>query len=119
MINDLQKQYSSEYKETEPNLKLDFIACESPGEVIISDIQSNLIRALLECPHGVIAWSKSMDNLVETSTNLASVKIKDNKITIVTSQRSSVESAKNELAARIEKTFKDAGAKVIQSDGYP
>lgn len=119
MINDLQEKFSSEYKETEPNLKLDFKVCESPEEVIKSDIQSNLIKALLECPHGVIAWSKSMDNLVETSTNLASVKIKENKITIVTSQRSSVDSAKNELAAKIEKTFKDAGAKVRHSDGYP
>ena len=60
--------------------------------------QEKLLNSLACCPHGVIAWSKEMDDLVETSTNLASVSFSDeNKIRIVTTQRSSVESSKQML----------------------
>jgi dipeptidase D len=61
-----------------------------------------------------------MDNLVETSTNLASVKfIDDNKIEIVTTQRSSIESSKHDIAAVVESCLQLAGAEVVHSDGYP
>jgi dipeptidase D len=57
--------------------------------------QKNFSMPLTCCPHGVIAWSKDMDDLVETSTNLASAKFSENNtIRIITTQRSSVESAK-------------------------
>ena len=59
--------------------------------------QTKFWNALTCCPHGVIAWSKEMDDLVETSTNLASAKFIDNNtIRIITTQRSSVESAKHD-----------------------
>ena len=64
--------------------------------------------------------SHTLEGLVETSTNLASVKFTDNRhITVTTSQRSSVDSAKNEAAASIESVFELAGARVTHSDGYP
>ena len=82
--------------------------------------QIKLTDALTACPHGVIAWSKEMDDLVETSTNLASVKfIDENKIRIVTTQRSSIESSKYEVASKVESCLKLAGAEVVHSDGYP
>ncbi len=86
------------------------------------DIESQvkLLNSLTCCPHGVIAWSKEMDDLVETSTNLASVSfIEGNKIRIVTTQRSSVESSKYDVAAMVESCMKLAGAEVVHSDGYP
>jgi dipeptidase D len=61
-----------------------------------------------------------MDNLVETSTNLASVKFSgDNTIQIVTTQRSSIESSKHDVGAMVETCLKLAGAEVVHSDGYP
>jgi dipeptidase D len=61
-----------------------------------------------------------MDDLVETSTNLASVIFTEgNKVRIVTTQRSSLESAKNDVAAMVESCMKLAGAEVVHSDGYP
>ncbi len=58
--------------------------------------------------------------LVETSTNLASVSfIEGNTIRIVTTQRSSVESSKYDVAAMVESCMKLAGAEVVHSDGYP
>ena len=82
--------------------------------------QKRLLDALSCCPHGAIAWSKGMENLVETSTNLASVRFnEDNTITIVTTQRSSIESSKHEVAETVESCLKLAGAKTELSDGYP
>jgi dipeptidase D len=61
-----------------------------------------------------------MPDLVETSTNLASVRFcENNTIKIVTTQRSSIESAKHEVAAKVESCFRIAGAIVVSSDGYP
>jgi dipeptidase D len=58
--------------------------------------------------------------LSETSTNLASVKMKpDTKILITTSQRSSVESSKHDIAHQVESVFLLAGAEVTHGDGYP
>jgi dipeptidase D len=82
--------------------------------------QINFIEALYACPNGVIAWSKKMKNLVETSTNLASVKfIKKNKIIITTSQRSSVNSSKYDISRMVESVFNLLCSKVRHSEGYP
>ncbi len=64
--------------------------------------------------------SRELEGLVETSTNLASVKmLPDNKILVTTSQRSSVESRKWDIARQVEALFDLAGAKVTHGDGYP
>jgi len=58
--------------------------------------------------------------MVETSTNLASAKFSDkNTIKIVTTQRSSVESSKHDVAVMVELCLRLAGAEVVHSDGYP
>ncbi|MDE6631726.1 MAG: M20/M25/M40 family metallo-hydrolase, partial [Muribaculaceae bacterium] len=76
--------------------------------------------ALYSAPHGVISMSRDIEGLVETSTNLAAVKMaEDNKIKVTTSQRSSVESRKYDIAHQVEAHFQLAGAKVDHSDGYP
>jgi dipeptidase D len=61
-----------------------------------------------------------MDDLVETSTNLASARFSDNHtVKIITTQRSSVESAKHDAATMVESCLMLAGAEVVHSDGYP
>ena len=84
-----------------------------------SKTQFNLLNSLYACPHGVIKWSMKLKGLVETSTNLASVKFKDNKIHVTTSQRSSLESGKSDVAFMVESVFALANANVEHSEGYP
>lgn len=94
--------------------------CDKPSKVIDLDTQHRLLTAIVSVANGVLAMSFAMKGLVETSTNLASVKfLPKNKIQVVTSQRSSVESAKRYAARTVEGTFVLAGAKVVHSDGYP
>ncbi|MFZ4402346.1 MAG: aminoacyl-histidine dipeptidase [Bacteroidales bacterium] len=108
-----------EYRSTESELKFSIENIEIPDLVIESKIQSDLLNALYACPHGVISMSREIPNFVETSTNLASVKMKDKKIIITTSQRSSVESAKEDICNMVASVFHLIGATVTQGDGYP
>jgi dipeptidase D len=109
-----------EFGSHEPEIKITVKPAKLPDNVMNKENQSRLLNALTGCPHGVISWSKEMENLVETSTNLASVKFLDNNsIKIVTTQRSSIESSKHDAAAMVEACFKLAGSEVVHSDGYP
>ena len=47
-----------------------------PSFVINRKAQHKLLNSLYACPNGVIEWSQEIENLVETSTNLASVKVR-------------------------------------------
>ncbi len=118
-ISKLENKLKNEFSSTEANLSLGIESIKGDGTVIDSLAQNNLIKALDKCPHGVIAWSPAMKDLVETSTNLASVKMDGEFIKVVTSQRSSSEDAKRKIASRLEKIFKECNADVNHSDGYP
>ena len=98
------------------------IAIEKTGKpnfVFTENLQKRLLNLIYVIPHGVIAWSQDIPNFVETSTNLASVKILDDKIKIVTSQRSSVESAKNNICQCVAAAFELADAKYEHGSSYP
>lgn len=106
------------YAPTEPNLKIT-VGEAALQPVIDEDTQSALLSALVGLPNGVLAFSQTMKGLVETSTNLASVKFVENQIVVTTSQRSSVERAKRDAMHSIEAVLTLAGAEVEHSDGYP
>ena len=109
----------AEYKVTEPDLKIDLSKIEDIDFVIDSSSQQKLLNSIYACPHGVIAWSAEIPNFVETSTNLASIKTLEDTIIITTSQRSSVESAKDDICNMVASTFKLTGAEIKHTDGYP
>ena len=110
----------AEYRYTEPNFRMSLNAMPAPESVLDEASQSALINALVGVPNGVLAMSHAVEGLVETSTNLASVKFeKGGTIVITTSQRSSVESRKIYAMRQVESVFALAGADVTHSDGYP
>ncbi len=122
-IDELEKysiQTKSDYLLTEPEMRFFVEDVDTPDFVINCNTQQKLMRAICACPHGVMGMSKRIEGMVETSTNLASVKfIDENKILITTSQRSEVESQKKLVAKMVESVFELAGAEVVHSDGYP
>ena len=109
-----------EYKGLETNLKLTLDSVDKPEFAVDSATTRNLILSLYSAPHGVISMSRDLEGLVETSTNLASVKMKEGEeIVVTTSQRSSVDSRKFDIANRVEALFTLAGATVEHGEGYP
>lgn len=119
-LNKYREEILNEYKAVEPSINICVERTEKPEYCIDSDTSLRLVRALYSAPHGVYSMSKELEGLVETSTNLAAVKmIESDRIKVTTSQRSSVESRKKDIAGQVEAHFQLAGAEVSHSDGYP
>ncbi|MCF7975788.1 MAG: aminoacyl-histidine dipeptidase, partial [Phycisphaerae bacterium] len=109
----------SELKVTEPTLDITATQADLPSALIDTRTQYNLIRAVYGCPNGVIRWSDSVDNLVETSTNLAIIKSEHGQIKIAALQRSSVNSARIDICQQIRCVFELIGATVVHDGAYP
>lgn len=118
-LNIFASEVESELAATEKNFKMELSSCPKPATRIDKDTANRLMNSLYACPHGVIRMSDEMKGMVETSTNLAAVKTLENTIHIVTSQRSSVESSKQDISNMVESVFILAGAKATHGDGYP
>ena len=119
-VKDMEKHFKQEYQVTEPGLKVTAEVAEVQPDVVIDEMsQYNLLNGLYACPHGVIAMSQTIPNFVETSTNLASCKKKEGYFFIQTSQRSSIESSKQDIADMVEAVWSLADADVEHTDGYP
>lgn len=120
LLNHFTADIENELKHVDPNVRILMESTEQPETSINEECKNRLIWALHACPHGVMGMSHDIEGLVETSTNLASVKMgPDNTIIVGTSQRSSIESCKNMIANQVASTFKLAGAEVKHGDGYP
>ena len=118
-VQNYQEIFRSEYHVTEPGLVFELSETEMPDFIIDDDSVDELLNAIYACPHGMIAMSQDIEDFVETSTNLASVKMQEDEIMITTSQRSSVESAKTDVCNMVASVFHLAGARIEHSDGYP
>ena len=96
------------------------ICHDVPDFCLDTESAISLVRAVYSAPHGVVSMSREIEGLVETSTNLASVKMgTDNTVVVTTSQRSSVNSRKWDIANQVEAHFLLAGAEVKHGEGYP
>lgn len=118
-FNDFSRKLFSEYLATEPNLWSTADEAKASSKPLVSESAKRFIFSMADCPHGVIAMSKDIPDLVETSTNLASVTFSENSIKVVTSQRSSVPSSKKEIAAKVNDCFSSRGAMVEHVSEYP
>jgi len=111
--------YRSEFEDTEPSLSFTCKRTDLPGGVLPADDQYKLLRAVYACPNGVQRMSTSMEGLVETSNNLAIVKVGGGKFEAYCLTRSSVNTAKMATAWKIAAVFQLAGAQVELSGEYP
>lgn len=120
MLNNFAADVENELKHIDKNVKVLLESASRPEKAIDKETAEKIIYALQAAPHGVIGMSHEIEGLVETSTNLASVKtLDDNTVLVGTSQRSSIESCKLAIANQVAATFRLAGAKVTHGDGYP
>lgn len=113
------KTVHAEYLATE-GPDFEFAVEEGPmqSEVIEPAVARRLVKAVFACPNGVQSMSAGFDNLVETSCNLASIKMHQETILITIHQRSSVDSRRDEIADRVKALFEIIGAEVVFDDSY-
>lgn len=117
----LAKDIKSEYATVEPELTFECKEVELPDKAISTTTAKALIHSMFIVPHGVLAMSMDLKGLVETSTNLASVKMLEdqNAIRIGSSQRSSITSARRWAGDKVAATFALVGAEVAHESEYP
>ncbi len=114
------KDVKNEYSVTDPDVCFEACACGCDEKPIDSKVAVRMIASMFACPHGVETMSQDIPGLVETSANLAAVRqAEEGKIEIVTSQRSSVTSAKKMIADKVDACFALAGAEVEHAFDYP
>ena len=114
------KARSAEFATSDPGVTVECRRMVMNEKAIDSAVAARLLSSLVAVHHGVLAMSQDIPGLVETSNNLASVRmIEPARIQVLTSQRSSVMSALDFMAEKIEACFKLAGAEVVRTDPYP
>ena len=113
-------EVQEEYSVTEPNMKFVLQSTEPTHRAIDNETTEKLLKSLNAVFNGVFAMSQDVPGLVETSSNLASVRIdKDNSIKVTTSQRSSIESARDNVSQVVRSAFELGGAVVTTKGHYP
>lgn len=117
-VDEFEDMFRAEYSGVEPNLRFEAEQVPTPATVIDEMTADDLINAVQGCPNGVIRMSTDMPGLVETSSNLAIVCSHDNVIDVRLLIRSSVDTAKEDVASSVESIFRLAGADVELAGEY-
>ncbi|MEI6758483.1 MAG: aminoacyl-histidine dipeptidase [Chlorobium sp.] len=115
----LAERIGSELSVVEPALKIEAVPAILPDMVIERSVFMQFMNAIYACPNGVMRMSCDMEGLVETSSNLAIVRSENGVITVKCLLRSSVDSARDDLAVMIQCVFDLAGADSLFDGGYP
>jgi dipeptidase D len=118
-IKECYETYKQEWLSKEPSISLEAVPTDMPGKVMTKDFQKKLTSSLYAVPHGPLRYSPDIEGLVQTSTNLATIETRENEIFVLTSQRSSVETEKIDMANMVRCAFELGGAEVEHGDGYP
>ena len=118
-LDDLAAEIKSEFFKSEPDLIIEVNNIDSITHGL-SKIDSNeVVNAIYSVFNGVFKMSQSIDGLVETSSSLARVILKEGSFITQSLQRSSVESSKLDIAKTIGASFLNIGAEVEHSGSYP
>ena len=111
--------FQDEYGKFEPTLAVTITDIDMPEKVTNAKTTDKIIALMLSMPHGIAFFSKDIEGLVETSNNFATIDMEDNKLKILSSQRSSIASRLDYLTRKIEEVAFLSGADYESGNGYP
>ncbi|MFC6875880.1 aminoacyl-histidine dipeptidase [Flavobacterium myungsuense] len=109
----------TEFKTMEPNLAIEIAKSNLPEKLMDLGVQEGLLRSIYAAHNGVYRMSADMEDLVETSNNIARVLVKDGEISIQNLTRSSVETSKIDLANSLRSAYELFGCEVTFGGSYP
>lgn len=118
-VEDYLKVIKAEFASIEPRLSIECEECELPPAIMPDRDFRAMVNALMAMPNGVYRMSPEIADLVEASSNLARVIVKDGVFTTQSLQRSSVESTKTEVAMAVAAGLRAIGCEIEQSGDYP
>lgn len=118
-FNVLAAELEEEYSVTERSMRFELESYNPAEHAMAPEAMKRMLLSLHAVHNGVFAVSQDMDDLVETSSNLASIHLEGDKVIVTTSQRSSIGSACHNMASVIRAAFRLGGAEVLTNEGYP
>lgn len=118
--NILQAALREEFSITEPNLCIEIESQPHASVAGKREEVEKMLLSLLAVHNGVYAMSQNIEGFVETSSNLASVRLNGNIVRVITSQRSSIQSNRENVSAVVRAALKLGGAiNIATGEGYP
>ena len=118
LVDDWKADFEDEYKYIEENIEFFAEKVETPKTEVPVEIQDNLIDAIYACHNGVVRMIPAYPDVVETSSNLAIIKIENGEAAFKILVRSSREDMKDYAVKTLESCFNMAGMKVEASGSY-
>ncbi len=127
IVNKVAAEVKAEYAATDPNAEFVFkpyeckegeCCCSEDCKYVPDEAALRFMRAVLACPDGVDRMSDAMPGLVETSNNMAIVRVEKGEFVVKSLLRSSVDTAKDYLAEKIASVFALAGCSMTFTGGY-
>ena len=111
------KKWSEQYGDIEPNINIDIYEA-SMQTPITKELTNNIINMLNELPYGVIAWSKELENTIETSVNISPVNTYTNSFRMTMMSRSAKLDEREKLRNQIKEIANKYGAECVNNKGY-
>ncbi len=108
-----------EYKSIETELNIDTKLVELATKCLSDEVAMKILNSIYAVPNGVFRMSPDIDDLVETSSSLARIILKDGSFVTQSLQRSSVDSTKDDVANAVRASFENMGCAVVQNGDYP
>ena len=118
-VAEFETAMKEKFAAVEPEMSITIAPAEMPAQVMDKETVANIIEAVAKYPNGVVAMSKDFEGTVETSSNLAIVKLIDGQIMTASLQRSLVDTSKDELAAEMRALLEKCGARAESTGSYP
>ena len=108
-----------EFRNTEPGLTLSIDTAPAEPTAMKRDDAERMLKSLYVVHNGILEMDQDMEGLVQTSSNLASIHTEGRYVKVTTSQRSSLTSARDHMAAMVRTALQLGGARVDTNEGYP
>lgn len=118
-LSSVSEEIVKEYKTTDPNLSIEWTETGLPAEVMHKEDQIGLMNTIYAVPSGIYRMSPDIEDLVQTSNNLARVEVRGGQIRILCLTRSAVDSEKMDHANGIRSAMQLCGASVEFAGSYP
>ena len=118
-FNVMTAEFEEEYAVTEKNMSFSLQSVSPVEKVMTAEFTTRLVKTIVGLPNGVFAMSQDIEGFVETSSNLASVRLSDGVIRVSTMQRSNLTSKRLASCDTVRSVFELAGARTEVNTGYP
>lgn len=118
-LEETAKTIKHEYQSIETSLKIEWKETSAAQKAVSESDTRKILNTIYSVPNGVFRMSPDIEGLVEASSSLARIILKDGSFTTQSLQRSSVESTKTDVANAVRAAFENMGCTVVQNGEYP